>query len=248
MRSAADGAPSFVHVPGLAQAGGEIAIEGEEAHYLRRVVRIRPGEVVTASDGRGALAELRVLEPLAASDVVRAEVLARRRVERGPGLDLWCGAPQGDRADWLVEKLAELGVASFQPLDCERGGWERAERRAERWRRLAVAAMRQSRSAFVLSIAAPVGLDQALAARQPTGRAYLADPEGEALRAAAPAGLEPVTAAVGPSSGFSAAEINRLRDKGFAPIRLTANRLRTETAALAMAALLLAAARHPEGA
>ncbi len=114
MRSAPDGAPSFVHLPGLAEAAGEIEIVGDEAHYLRRVVRIRPGERVTASDGGGTLAELVVRE---AGEVVRAEVRARRRVERATVLEVWCGAPEGDRADWLVEKLAELGVATFRPVD-----------------------------------------------------------------------------------------------------------------------------------
>ena len=71
MRSATDGAPSFVFVPGLAAAGDELVFDGDEAHYLRRVVRVRAGESVTASDGDGTLADLVMLE---AGPVVRAEV------------------------------------------------------------------------------------------------------------------------------------------------------------------------------
>lgn len=236
MRSAADGAPSFVHVPGLAGAPGEIAIGGEEAHYLRRVVRVRPGESVTASDGEGTLAELVILECAAE---VRAEVRGRRTVARRATLELWCGAPEGDRADWLVEKLGELGVATLRPLDCERGRWERPARRAGRWDRLAVAALRQSRSAHRLRILPPVELRSALEAAALPGPAWLADPAGAPFepRAGGPAGE--AVAAVGPSGGFSEAELNRLREKGFLPTRIVGARLRTETAAVAMAVLFL---------
>lgn len=245
MRSAADGSPSFVHVPSLSRsaAGDEIAIEGEEAHYLRRVVRIRPGETVTASDGRGALAELHVLE---AGESVRAEVRAQRRIERANELTVWCGAPEGDRADWLVEKLAELGVAALQPVDAERGRWERAEARSERWRRLAVAALRQSRSAHLLEVLPARPLEELLRAGKPAGEAWLADPAGAVFDPSQSASARQATAAVGPSSGFSADELKRLEVCGFVAVRLTAARLRTETAALALSTLVLACGCHPD--
>lgn len=237
MRSATDGAPSFVHVPELASAGDEITIGGPEGHYLRRVVRIRPGEFVSATDGHGTLAELHVLDTM---DAVRAEVRSRRTVAREVTLALWCGAPEGDRADWLVEKLAELGAATLQPVDGERGRWERAERRAERWERLCIAALRQSRSAHRLVVRPPVALAELLAGPVPAGTRYLADPAGQPF--AQPAPREPggaVTAAIGPSGGFTEDELKRLRDIGFVPTRLTSSRLRTETAAVALAALVL---------
>lgn len=245
MRSAADGSPSFVHLPALAQsqAGDELSIDGEEAHYLRRVVRIRAGEAVTATDGRGTLAELHVLE---AGEGVRAEVRARRRVERAGELTVWCGAPEGDRADWLVEKLAELGVAALQPVDAERGRWERAEARADRWRRLAVAALRQSRSAHLLEILPARPLAELLRAGSPDGEAWLADPAGALFHPAGIANGMRAIAAVGPSSGFSHEERKRLEECGFVSVRLTSGRLRTETAALALSALVLASVTQPD--
>ncbi|MCC6348000.1 MAG: RsmE family RNA methyltransferase [Candidatus Eisenbacteria bacterium] len=238
MRSEADGAPSFVHLPGLRAAGGEFGIAGDEAHYLRRVVRVRAGERVTASDGEGTLAELRVvtLDP-----ELRVERSALRQVERRGRLEVWCGAPEGDRADWLVEKLAELGVATLRPVDGERGGWERLTRRTERWERLATAALRQSRSAYRLVIAPPARLDETMAAAGVLDAAYLADVAGSRFAAPPSTGLLRVAAAIGPSSGFSAGEIKQLVDKGFVPTRLAASRLRTETAAVAMAAVVAAA-------
>jgi len=236
MRSAAEGAPSFVYVPELAAAGGEMTLGGEEAHYLRRVVRVRTGETVTASDGEGTLAELAVLE---VGDALRVEVRDRRRTSRGTLLDVWCGAPEGDRADWLVEKLAELGAATLRLVDAERGRWERVAQRGARWERLTVAALRQSRSAYRLRIVPPEGLAAVLERPIEDGPAYLADPAGRAFAAGIPGPSGLVRAAVGPSGGFSDGERKVLERNGFTPTRLTNSRLRTETAALAVAALLL---------
>lgn len=240
MRSAADGAPSFLFVPELPGAGSLLALDGEEAHYLRRVVRVRPGESVTASDGEGTLADLTVLE---AGDTIRAEVRTVRRVDRERSLEIWCGAPEGDRADWLVEKLAELGVATLRLVDTERGRWERAVRREARWERLAVAALRQSRSAHRLRIHPPESLPAMIAGREGRGAAFLADPAGAPFVVGGPASAELVRAAVGPSGGFSEAERNMLARNGFMPTRLTGTRLRTETAVLAMATLVMVGSR-----
>ena len=225
-------------VPGLAAAGDELVIAGEEAHYLRRVVRIRAGERVTASDGEGTLAELTVLD---AGSELRAEVGVRRSITRACRLDVWCGAPEGDRADWLVEKLAELGVASLRLVDCERTQWERAAKKSERWERLAVAALRQSRSAYRMFIEAPVPIAALLETPPDFAVSYLADPGGGSFVAHRQAGPRSIGAAVGPSGGFSDEERKSLEASSFVPTRLTESRLRTETAALAIAALVLAA-------
>lgn len=240
MRSATDGAPSFVHVPGLASAGPEVVIDGEEAHYLKRVVRIRAGERVTATDGAGTLAELLVN---AIGESVRAEARDLRTVERGPVVEVWCGAPEGDRADWLVEKLAELGVASLKLVDADRGRWERAGQRSARWDRLTLAALRQSRSAWRMAVGSPEPLATATGTRERGVPAWLADPEGVRFEIQPEVASNGACLAIGPSGGFSAGELKSLEGNGFLPTRLTANRLRTETAALALASLVLSSAR-----
>ncbi len=236
---AADGAPSVVRIASLAGHDGEIVIAGEEAHYLARVVRVRVGERVTATDGRGALATLEVLETGAS---VRARVLDRGRQERPATLELWCGAPEGDRADWLIEKLGELGVAAFVPVQCERVRWERAGAKRERWERLATAALRQSRSAWQLEVRPPVALADAVRELAGPGSRWVCRPDGapwaEARHGALPGRF---VAAIGPSSGFTDGELKLLADSGFASVALGRSRLRTETAAITMAALWAAA-------
>jgi len=235
---AADGPPSFVHVPDLGPAGSTLAIGGDEAHYLGRVVRVRAGEHVIATDGRGAVA---TLEVTAIGTSVQARVLDRREVPRPARLELWCGAPEGDRADWLVEKLAELGVAQLRPVDGARSRWERVAARRGRWERLSTAALRQSRSAWKLELAEPLPLAEAVSAAGETAGRWVGRPDGRPGPGVVSAPAGRAIGVIGPSSGFSEPELKALQDNGFVGVALAAHRLRTETAALALASLWAAA-------
>jgi 16S rRNA (uracil1498-N3)-methyltransferase len=228
----ADAAPSLLLVDELPAAGGRLTLAEDESHYLTRVCRARPGDRVSATDGRGALAGVRLIEG-GRRALIEVETCERSRRER----EAWvlAGPPEGERGDWMVEKLAELGVAVFQPLDCERGGWDRMRGRGDRWRRLAIAALRQSRRRFLLEIRPPLPVGEALAGLPGGARRWLADPDGAraARDGTSPAGVS--IGLVGPSSGLSEVERATVSGAGFSPICLSDSRLRTETAALAWA-------------
>ena len=146
-----------------------------------------------------------------------------------------CGAPEGERADWLVEKLAELGVERFVPVDAARARWKGGSGRRARWQRLAIAALRQSRRSHLLTIEEPVPLIRALAALPPGGSRWLADVNGASPGAGAIPGGELALGLVGPSAGLDESERGAAIAAGFLPVRLSEARLRTETAALALA-------------
>src|SRR5262245_44380160 len=193
MRSAADAAPSFVFLPELASAAHELTLAGDEAHYVTRVVRARAGERVTATDGVGTLATLVVQ---AIRPVLVLAVEARRTVPQPPGARLLVGAPEGERGDWLVEKLAELGVRELVPTGTGRARGGRAARH-DRWERLTIAALRQSRSPWRMRVLPPVPLSEALAGLE-RGVRWLADPAGEPVHGRSLAVSDAVTGAVGP--------------------------------------------------
>jgi 16S rRNA (uracil1498-N3)-methyltransferase len=230
MRSRADGTPGRVLLATLAEPGAEIVLPDDESHYVTRVCRARPGETLTATDGRGGVARLRLLETRAAA---RARVEEVRREARGREAWLLCGAPEGPRADWLVEKLAELGVARLLPVDTARARWQGAHARPDRLRRVAEAGLRQSRRAWLLGIETVAGLDAALAGLPAGGSRWLADPDGIRPRGAASERV--CVGAVGPAEGFTTAERASLEACGFAAMSLADGRLRCETAAIAWA-------------
>lgn len=204
----------------------------DESHYLTRVCRARTGDRVTATDGRGALATLRILEGGRAAKV---EIEDWERAERTREARVLCGPPEGERGDWMVEKLAELGVAVLQPVDCERGDWERLKGRAERWRRLAVAALRQSRRRFLLEVREPLPLGEALDGLATGSARWLGDATGPSGATLTPARTGLSIGLLGPAAGLSVAEREVVAGHGFAAICLSDSRLRTETAALAWA-------------
>ena len=243
MRSRAEAAPSFVFADSLAPVGGELVFSADESHDLSRVVRTREGDRVTATDGRGGLAEIRLSE-------VGRECRGRiERLEARPrtrALIVACGVPEGDRADWMVEKLAELGAAVLQPLDCERGAWTRWDTRADRLMRLARAALRQSRACHAIDIAAPMPLASWLSSG-PVGVRFLADPDGARASAAPAPAHGDATITVGPSGGFSAGECKAMQESEFRLVSYASSRLRTETAAIAAAAWWAAAAPSAAG-
>src|SRR5262245_57351856 len=228
----ADAAPSLLYVEDLPGVGRRVTLREDESHYLARVCRARVGDRVSATDGRGALASVVLIQ------AGREAVVEVERSERSdPRRTAWAlsGAPEGERGDWMVEKLAELGVSAFQPLDCERGSWEKMKGRAERWRRLAVAALRQSRRRYLLEIRDPAPVADALPLVPSQAGRWLADPAGPAA-AGTPAPVPGLAVGlIGPSAGLSGPEREAALGAGFAPISFSDSRLRTETAAMAWA-------------
>jgi 16S rRNA (uracil1498-N3)-methyltransferase len=166
----------------------------------------------------------------------RVRVIDRHVEPAAPGSTIACGVPEGERADWLIEKGAELGVGAFQPIDTARARWRPERSRLERWQRLARAALGQSQGAWLLEVRAPVPWTEFVASIRPGTSAWLADSAGHEGLAPARTGV-PWLGAVGPSSGFDEREKEALMAAGFRPIRLSSRRLRTETAAVGLAAL-----------
>ena len=233
MHSRAEATPGLVWVPELRGAGERLALDDASSRYVARVCRARVGEEVQLTDGAGAWASTRVLEtrPRVTLEIERLEHSARERTSV-----LLCGPPEGDRADWMIEKLAELGVSVFQPIDCKRGVWDRFEQRRERWERLAMAGLRQARTLYLLEIRPPLPLEEALTGLPPGCAGTVASLGGARAGGEEVPEAPIVAGAVGPAPGFSTRELEAMNTRGWKPIALSSNRLRTETAALAWAA------------
>src|SRR5258706_15923120 len=101
MRSRAEAAPAFLWVEALAAPGERMSLGAEDAHYLTRVCRARPGEHVSLTDGRGAKARAELVE---AGRSAVLQVLELDRVSAERDACLICGPPERGRADWMVEK------------------------------------------------------------------------------------------------------------------------------------------------
>jgi 16S rRNA (uracil1498-N3)-methyltransferase len=227
--------------------GETLVLRGEEARHLARVRRHRPGEVVEAVDGAGHWYEVRI-EALAPGEA-RCRVLARQQ-DRGESrvrLTLAAALVKGQRYDFLVEKATELGVAELVPLLCERGVVRPgSEHRPARWDHLARAALKQCGRSRLPRLTPPAPLEEAVQrGREEGAQVLLAAPAGGApLRACLGAPASRVVLAVGPEGGFAPAEVEAAQRRG-AQVFSWGNRvLRSETAGIALAALVLHEAEH----
>ncbi|MFN3649346.1 MAG: 16S rRNA (uracil(1498)-N(3))-methyltransferase [Armatimonadota bacterium] len=229
----------------LTEAGELVSLPKEVAHQLSRVLRLRPGAklMLFCGDDHECEAVLETLSPGAAT----ARLLSRH----APGTELSCGlhvavsALKGEKLDWTVQKLTELGAARITLMQTERTivapGEERWSRRLERYARIAQEAAEQSGRVRLPQVAGPLTLAQVLEAERETRRLFL-DPWGSSTLAQA---LQPaperLTLLIGPEGGFSEAETALAREQGAEPVRLGTRTMRAETAALAAAAAVVLA-------
>jgi 16S rRNA (uracil1498-N3)-methyltransferase len=213
-------------------------VDGADLRHLLDVLRLRAGEVVAASDGAGRWVPCRVAADAVAAGSRRADPGAalvpdgpRRQVSRWrPELTVAFAPTKGDRPEWVVQKLTELGIDRIVPLRTARSvvRWEgdRGDKAVERLRRVAREAAAQSRRAWLPLVTDVCRLEEvAGAAGAP---AALADPGGSAP------GLDRPVVAVGPEGGWDDGE----RRSAAATVGLGPTVLRAETAALVAGTLL----------
>lgn len=143
---------------------GRAELAGDEARHLSRVLRASPGQRYEISDNRALyLAEI---TEATAQRVVFRMVEPLEFAEPPVEIILLAALIKFDRFEWIVEKATELGVTKIIPTDCERsekGLARAAEKRRERWQRVARESSQQSRRVHLPEIAAPAAFEQAIA-------------------------------------------------------------------------------------
>ncbi len=207
-----------------------------EARHLVEVLRARVGDRFTVFDeAREALAEVVEVGP----GVLRYRILEERLPEREVGVEvvLYPALLKGDKMADLVRMATELGATRIQPLIALHSvAKEMGEAKLERLRRVAVEAAKQSGRLRVPEILPPLPIK----ALPQVEQGLLAHPGAGALvREVLDLG-RPLALAVGPEGGFSEEEVELLVQKGFTPVSLGRRTLRSETAALALLALVTA--------
>ena len=137
-----------IHVSGLSP--GEIQLDESQAHHLRDVLRLKIGSSVELFDDAGSVAEAIVTQLDPAGVRVRFKAIRR---QAGGELIVASAVPKGDRADWMIEKLSELGVSLFIPLQTKRSVVHpTGSGKRDGWVRIATESAKQSRRAGVMQI------------------------------------------------------------------------------------------------
>ena len=210
-----------------AEVAGGVALLGDrDRRHLEDVLRLRVGDTCeVAAGGRAYRARVTAggLELLEEIDSVTA-----------PPVTVWLAQP-GGRSDDAVEKLTELGVARIGAMRCELLKGAFTDARIERWRRVAVAAAKQSKQARVPEVL-PVADYADVLSPEAVVLSHTGASGGLADRIV---GRRGATLLIGPEPGFSEGELELARSRGVAVATFGPVVLRTETAAIVAAALAL---------
>jgi 16S rRNA (uracil1498-N3)-methyltransferase len=219
---------------------GPLEVAGPEAHHLAAVSRLRPGDPVRLFNGDGHEYRARVAE--VSRRRVALEVLAVESPHREVGYSLEVAAPlpKGDRGQFLLEKLTELGVTRYVPLRTRRSVVHPGEVRREKLERYVIEAAKQCGRNVLLQVEPVIDWDTYCAREGLPGVKLVAHPPSGAgdLGEAAPGPplAEGVALAVGPEGGLTEEELAAARGAGWRPVGLGPRTLRVETAALVLAA------------
>jgi len=224
-------------VPQPLTAGGKIVVEGQPAHHVMHVLRLRGGAELNVFDGAGHE------HHAVLADIGRAritlEIGAAIPGDRESSLHIFLaqGIARHDRMDLILQKAVELGVHTIQPLWMQRSQThlkgERLGKRLQHWQGVLISACEQCGRNTLPGLLMPAGLPEWIVTMPPAGlRLQLQPDSSDTLSTLArPAG--DIILLVGPEGGLDPDEQSFASSAGFSGIRLGPRILRTETAALA---------------
>ncbi len=212
-------------------------LDAEESRHAVRVLRLREGDELNVTDGRGNLYRCRIVTADDRACVIEAAEQEFLALHSPFSIHLAVAPTKNpSRMEWLVEKAVEIGVGEITLLNCDHS--ERTFLKTDRLEKLAVSAMKQSLHTLLPEIHPAVSLRDWLNSQFSIVNSqlkFIAHCEADKPRTPLATALKPGCDAVvliGPEGDFSPEEIALALDCGFQPVSLGSSRLRTETAAL----------------
>ncbi len=235
----------FFYAPPKQINDDQIELLGDEHLHCAKVLRKITGDQLTVVDGIGHAFDGVICSVEKQRTLVR---ITKRRDAIGEPkarLTLAQAVPKGNRFDWLIEKGTEIGISEFIPLRCERSETTAGENKCERWRRLAMAAMKQSCRSVLPAIEAEKPFDEICTAVTKYDFAILAHPgQTEPLQKILTTyHMRPIHGLIliGPEGGFTETELEIASAAGIPFFSLGPRRLRAETAGLTAAIAVFSA-------
>jgi 16S rRNA (uracil1498-N3)-methyltransferase len=231
---------------------GDQPLPADQAHHLRDVLRLSAGTAVQAFDRAGNHATGELVSVELGGVIVRIKEMKTASMpgkHDDPGakthLTVAAAVPKGARADWMIEKLSELGTDVFIPLAAARSvALPEGKGKLDRWKRIAEESAKQSGRTSVMAIEPLKELKGLLDRRDSEDeQTWYLSTDANAHPIVACLDLIParLTLLIGPEGGWTAGELEAFTAANFRAMRLTQTILRIETAAVAAAAIVLSA-------
>jgi 16S rRNA (uracil1498-N3)-methyltransferase len=228
---------------------GRIMITGEDVKHIAGVLRASAGDALVLSDGSGT--EYDVVIRHISKESIETGIKSQRPCKTEPPIHitLFQGIPKADKMDLIIQKSVELGVTKIVPVMTARtvvrfGSTRDAAAKAVRWNRIALEAAKQCDRGVIPVVGEPVTFDMAL---KIAGECelkllpYEEEKEGSLRSVLRSCGKTAGSIAVliGPEGGFERDEAEKAVNAGFISVTMGPRILRTETAGLAAAAIVM---------
>lgn len=217
--------------PKLDSSVSQFVFTPEESRHIVKVLRKKENDNLLITNGKGYIFEAKIM--VADTKKCKAQIISSTKKHRKMYWFHLVVAPtkSNDRFEWFLEKATEIGVDEITPVICDRS--ERKIVKQERMEKVLQSAMKQSMQAYLPKLN-PITTYSEFVEKEREGLLFIAhceeDEKMELKRRVAPD--KDVTILIGPEGDFSEKEINKAYEKGFLPVSLGQNRLRTETAAI----------------
>ncbi len=225
----------YFYEPEITPGTTAFTLSEETSKHCIKVLRMQTGEQLHLTDGKGNLFTATILDPDKRSTeviIVSTESfsLTSRRLSIGISL-----LKNTSRFEWFLEKATEIGVSEIIPLICDRT--ERQHFRYDRMNNVLIAAMLQSQQSWLPQLHEPRPFEEVLVSASQKFIAHCEPQQKEELNQFS---LEQnILMLIGPEGDFSPEEINSALQSNFHPVSLGQTRLRTETAGVVAATLLM---------
>jgi len=212
---------------------GQARFSKEESGHCVRVLRMRRGDAIRFTDGKGNIYEGLISDDNPAALTAAVSSVSHVENHRYRLHIAISPVKNDDRLEWFTEKAVEIGIDEITPLICSRT--EKKRIRKERLEGLIVSAMKQSVKSYLPQLNDPESFNEFISSSRP-GKRLIAccDPGVERVKitSAFNPGDE-VTILIGPEGDFTPEELSTAARNGFIPVHIGPSRLRTETAGVA---------------
>lgn len=222
-------------------AGDELVLDEDNSRHIVQVLRMKPGEKLRLTDGKGALLTAAILDDHKKKCRVRIDSIEHTPPREKNVTIAISPLKNASRLEWFLEKATEIGVTGIVPLLSDRT--ERQHTRPDRWQNILVSALLQSQQTWLPDLPEPVSFPSLIASASAQQRliAHCLEAPRPTQSLAELVRTQPATSTlilIGPEGDFSQKEVELALAEGFIPVTLGTNRLRTETAGVVAATLL----------
>jgi 16S rRNA (uracil1498-N3)-methyltransferase len=239
--------PPLFYAPPERISNDKIDLPTAEAHHALDVMRLKAGAPLIVIDGQGTAYKGELVIPTAKGAQVHVHSVHRNFGEPSIRMTLAAGLSTGYKFDEVVQKGTELGVKRFVPVITEKSkvkieSAERARTKTQRLEKVAMAAIKQCRRAYLPEISSPIDLKNFMKETDPDTLNLIFVPAANAEsidRIEIDDNVNRVTVLVGPESGFTSAEVQHAAEKGYKLVSMGKRILRTETAGPISVALVM---------